>query len=124
MKTKDYIAYFGLDKENQKFNREEFLQLFGKDFLDRLKINQDACLKMGVAFTFQKFLNLVKEHQQRYDKISQKKVGAPLTEGLWGAFYATVIVKIRAEIFPEESRQLTEAWEKKQARGIISEEKL
>lgn len=113
MNTKQYVAHFGLDKENQEFNRDEFLRVFGNEFLERLKITQAACQKMDTQFTWHKFQILIKEQQKKFESISNKKIGEPFTDNLWKAFFAIIVVPIRQEYFPKEHEELTKEWRRR-----------
>ena len=122
MTTKQYIQQFRLFKENPKFNKEEFLKVFAQEFLDRLEITKAACEKMGAPFNFHKFQLLIREHQSKFQGISNKIPGG-LTEGLWNAFYAIHIIPIRAEVFPEEHARINANREKAKERAEKDEAK-
>ena len=51
-------------------------------------------------FTYEKFKHLVKEQQDKFWSISNKKIGEPFTEKLFSAFFAIHVIPIRAELFP------------------------
>lgn len=124
--TKSYIREFGLDNldKARKFNREEFLKVFGEEFNERVLLTQQACKRMDVQFTYQKFLNLVSEQHNKFNAISNKKLGGVLSEDLFKAFYAMYVVKHREEIFPEEHRLLAEKAEKAKLAEIEKQQKV
>lgn len=77
MKTQEYIKQFKLDREHYNFNREKFMEAFGQEFNDRIEATITACKKMQVQFTYEKFLHAIKEQQDKFWNISNKKVGEP-----------------------------------------------
>lgn len=100
MKTREYIKQFKLDREHYNFNREKFMEAFGQEFKDRIEATITACKKMQVRFTYEKFLHAIKEQQDKFWNISNKKVGEPFSEGLFSAFFALHVIPIRASLFP------------------------
>lgn len=101
MKTQEYVKQFKLNVPNYQFNREKFMEVFGQEFKDRIEATVTACKKMGVEFTYEKFKHLVKEQQDKFWNISNKKIGEPFTEKLFSAFFAIHVIPIRAELFPD-----------------------
>lgn len=77
MKTAEYVKQFKLDKPNYNFNREKFMEAFGQEFKDRIEAMITACKKMQVQFTYEKFLHAIKEQQDKFWQISNKKIGEP-----------------------------------------------
>lgn len=114
MKTQEYVKQFKLDREHYNFNREKFMEAFGHEFNDRIEATITACKKMQVQFTYEKFLHAVKEQQDKFWNISNKKVGEPFSEGLFSAFFALHVIPIRASLFPNIHAQL----EKKRRKAI------
>lgn len=100
MKTQEYVKQFKLDREHYNFNREKFMEAFGQEFKDRIEANITACKKMQVQFTYEKFLHDIKEQQDKFWNISNKKVGEPFSEGLFSAFFALYVIPLRASLFP------------------------
>lgn len=100
MKTQEYIKQFKLDREHYNFNREKFMEAFGQEFKDRIEATITACKKMQVQFTYEKFLHAIKEQQDKFWNISNKKVGEPFSEGLFSAFFALYVIPLRASLFP------------------------
>lgn len=124
--TKSYIREFGLNDldKARKFNREEFLKTFGEEFNERVLVTLQACKKMDVQFTYQKFLNLVSEQHNKFNAISNKKLGGVLSEDLFKAFYAMYVVKHREELFPEEHQRLAQKAEQQKLAEIERQEKI
>lgn len=120
MKTQEYVKQFKLDVPNYQFNREKFMEAFGQEFRDRIEATITACKKMHVAFTYEKFKHLVKEQQDKFWSISNKKIGEPFTEKLFSAFFAIHVIPIRAELFPNIHAEL----EIKRQRAIEREKQL
>lgn len=100
MKTQEYVEQFKLDREHYNFNREKFMEAFGQEFKDRIEATITACKKMQVQFTYEKFLHAIKEQQDKFWNISNKKVGEPFSEGLFSAFFALHVIPLRASLFP------------------------
>lgn len=100
MKTQEYVKQFKLDREHYNFNREKFMEAFGQEFKDRIEATITACKKMHVQFTYEKFLHAIKEQQDKFWNISNKKVGEPFSEGLFSAFFALHVIPLRASLFP------------------------
>ena len=108
MKTAEYIKQFKLDKPNYNFNREKFMEAFGQEFNDRIEATITACKKMQVQFTYEKFLHAIKEQQDKFWNISNKKIGEPFSEGLFSAFFALYVIPLRASFFPNIHAELEE----------------
>lgn len=100
MKTQEYVKQFKLDQEHYNFNREKFMEAFGQEFKDRIEATITACKKMQVQFTYEKFLHAIKEQQDKFWNISNKKVGEHFSEGLFSAFFALHVIPLRASLFP------------------------
>lgn len=114
MKTNEYVKQFKLDKENYNFNREKFMEAFGQEFRDRIEAMVTACKKMKVQFTYEKFLHAVKEQQDKFQSISNKKAGEPFSEKLFSAFFALHVIPLRASLFPNLHAELEEKRRKAQ----------
>lgn len=112
--TKEIVKQFNLDKENQEFNREEFLSELNNFFLgimlkaisvyppeDKSPIINLHRLASSGRFTFDMFKQAIKQTEQKFWAISNKKAGLPFTKKLWGAFYAIYVVPRRKYLFPE-----------------------
>lgn len=108
MKTQEYIKQFKLDQEHYNFNRKKFMEAFGQEFNDRIEAIITACKKMQVQFTYEKFLHAIKEQQDKFWNISNKKVGEPFSEGLFSAFFALHVIPLRASLFPNIHAELEE----------------
>ena len=108
METNEYVKQFKLDRENYNFNREKFMEAFGQEFKDRIEAMITACQKMKVQFTYEKFLHAVKEQQDKFRSISNKKAGEPFSEKLFSAFFALHVIPIRANLFPNLHAELEE----------------
>lgn len=108
MKTQGYVKQFKLDREHYNFNREKFMEAFGQEFNDRIEATITACKKMQVQFTYEKFLHAIKEQQDKFRNISNKKVGEPFSEGLFSAFFALHVIPLRASLFPNIHAKLEE----------------
>lgn len=116
MKTQEYVKQFKLDREHYNFNRGKFIEAFGQEFKDRIEATITACKKMQVQFTYEKFLHAIKEQQDKFWNISNKKVGEPFSEGLFSAFFALHIIPLRANLFPNIHEEIEERRKKAQER--------
>ena len=116
MKTAEYVKQFKLDKPNYNFNREKFMEAFGQEFKDRIEAMITACKKMQVQFTYKKFLHAIKEQQDKFWQISKKKIGEPLSDGLFSAFFALHVIPLRANLFPNIHEEIEERRKKAQER--------
>ena len=120
MKTQEYVKQFKLDREHYNFNREKFMEAFGQEFKDRIEATITACKKMQVQFTYKKFLYAIKEQQDKFWNISNKKVGEPFSEGLFSAFFALHVIPLRARLFPNLHAKL----EKNRRKAIEGDAKI
>ena len=100
MEAIDYVKTLKLDQENFEFKREEFLQTFGKDFLEYCQTTQIGRDSKG-KLAYYRFQEIVKNFEGKFHNISKLKKGKPLSQGLWKAFYAKFVVPYRTKIFPE-----------------------
>lgn len=108
MKTQEYVKQFKLDREHYNFNRGKFMEAFGQEFKDRIEATITACKKMQVQFTYEKFLHAIKEQQDKFWNISNKKVGEPFSEGLFSTFFALHVIPLRKSLFPNIHAKLEE----------------
>lgn len=120
MKTQEYVKQFKLDREHYNFNRGKFMEAFGQEFKDRIEATITACKKMQVQFTYEKFLHAIKEQQDKFWNISNKKIGEPFSEGLFSTFYALHVIPLRASLFPNLNAEL----EEKRKRAIERDAKI
>lgn len=108
MNTSWYVKKYKLDTEkSDKFNREEFVNDLGKEFTEQLENTILARKKYDLSMDFKIFQQIVKNMQAKFNAISNKKLGKPLTEGLFSAFYATVVIPARAKYFPKEHEEIS-----------------
>ena len=91
MKTKEYVNKYKLN-ESDKFNHSEFVSDLTIDFLTLLEVGK-------AQYNLKGFDNAVRAIKMKFDAINNKTVGC-IHEKLWNYFFATVIVKIREELFP------------------------
>lgn len=99
MKPLHYVRKYGLDKSTN-FDHNEFIQDLTTDFLTLLEVGKTASGKYVLAG----FENTVRAIRQKWDSISNKTSGE-LPDKLWNYFYATVICKMREELFPNEMKR-------------------
>lgn len=108
MEAIDYVKLFKLDQENFDFKREEFISELGKEFLEYCQtttIGRDN--KSGIIYYY-RFREIVKNFESKFWAISKLKVGKPLSQKLWNAFFATQVVPLRGRLYPEVQKRIKE----------------
>ena len=105
MKTKEYVKKYELNI-NSKFDHTEFISDLTFDFITLLEVGKSKENIKG-------FDNTVRAIRMKWDAINNKTIGQ-LPDKLWSYFWATVIVKMKEQLFPEViKRQNEERAEKK-----------
>jgi hypothetical protein len=92
MKTLEYVRKYNLDK-GVNFNHNEFVIDLTTDFTTLLEVGNSTK-------SFKGYNNTVNAIRMKWDAINNKTMGQ-LPEKLWNYFYATVIVKLREQLFPD-----------------------
>lgn len=108
MEAIDYVKLFKLDQENFDFKREEFISELGKEFLEYCQtttIGRDN--KSGIIYYY-RFREIVKNFESKFWAISELKVGEPLSQKLWNAFFATQVVPLRRRLYPKMQKRIEE----------------
>lgn len=108
MEAIDYVKLFKLDQENFGFKREEFISELGKEFLEYCQtttIGRDN--KSGIIYYY-RFREIVKNFESKFWAISELKVGEPLSQKLWNAFFATQVVPLRRRLYPKMQKRIEE----------------
>lgn len=113
MKTKDYITSFNLNHPQGKWDRKKFIKALKEEFLEKIEVTKQARIKSGLDYSYRIFQMQVKEIQDKFWSISNHKGGEPLTKELFNAFYGTVIIPLRGELFPEEDAKIRDFQERK-----------
>lgn len=102
MKTNDYIKKYGLDKNNKslsKLEKDEFFKDLEKELLERIQERARNYTEDNLPYRI--FQNLVKQVNDKFWAISNKKKGFAFTFELWNAFFAIKVIPIRNKYFPE-----------------------
>lgn len=102
MKTNDYIKKYGLDKNNKslsKLEKDEFFKDLEKELLERIQEREKNYTEDNLPYRI--FQNLVKQVNDKFWAISNKKKGIAFTFELWNAFFAIKVIPIRNKYFPE-----------------------
>jgi hypothetical protein len=102
MKTIDYIKKYGLDKNNKslsKLEKDEFFKDLEKELLERIQERERNYTEDNLPYKI--FQNLVKQVNDKFWAISNKKKGIAFTFELWNAFFAIKVIPIRNKYFPE-----------------------
>lgn len=110
MTAKEYIEEFNMLEESYPFNRHKFISQLRKDFLENCNRHQ--------PFGYNDYIAEVNNIHELYKEISEilrkcRNDGKGLTKQLWGLFYAKVILKVRANVFPEEHQIIAERIKKR-----------
>jgi len=108
MKPIHYIKKYDLNK-GVNFSHNEFIQDFTTDFLTLLEIGKTNTGK----YVLSGFENTVRAIRMKWEGINNKTLGE-LPESLWKYFYATVIAKMRDELFPEEKARKQREYQERQ----------
>lgn len=102
MKTIDYIKKYGLDKNNKslsKLEKDEFFKDLEKELLERIQERKRNYPLYNLPYRI--FRILVKQVNDKFWAISNKKKGIAFTFELWNAFFAIKVIPIRNKYFPE-----------------------
>ena len=102
MKTIDYIKKYGLDKNNKslsKLEKDEFFKDLEKELLERIQERARNYTENNLPYRI--FQILVKQVNDKFWAISNKKKGIAFTFELWNAFFAIKVIPIRNKYFPE-----------------------
>lgn len=110
--TSYYVGKFRLNEENFQFNREAFLYELEQEFIEKLDAAYLTAARTTEGFTYSKFKNCIKEMEDKFWSISNKKIGEPLTKQLWSAFFAVYIIKHRKLLFPIIEKEISEKRER------------
>lgn len=108
MEAIDYVKLFKLDQENYDFKREEFISELGKEFLDYCQTTTIGIDKKTGNIYYYRFREIVKNFETKFWAISELKIGEPLTQKLWNAFFATQVVPLRTQLFPDIQKMIEE----------------
>jgi hypothetical protein len=111
MKPIHYIKKYKLNI-GTNFSHNEFIQDLTTDFITLLEVGKTN----SGQYVLKGFENTVRAIRMKWEGINNKTSGE-LPEKLWKYFYATVIVKMREELFPDEmARRKEEREERKRDR--------
>lgn len=102
MRTIDYIKKYGLDKNNKslsKLEKDEFFKDLEKELLERIQERARNYTEDNLPYRI--FQILVKQVNDKFWAISNKKKGIAFTFELWNAFFAIKVIPIRNKYFPE-----------------------
>lgn len=102
MKTNDYIKKYGLDKNNKslsKLEKDEFFKDLEKELLERIQERARNYTEDNLPYKI--FQIMVKQVNDKFWAISNKKKGIAFTFELWNAFFAIKVIPIRNKYFPE-----------------------
>jgi len=107
MKTAEYVKKYNLDK-GVNFSHNEFVIDLTADFTALLEVGNSTK-------SFKGYNNAINAIRMKWDAVNNKTMGQ-LPEKLWNYFYATVIAKLRENIFPEEMQAQREKRQRAQER--------
>lgn len=105
MKTQEYVNKYKLN-ESDKFNHTDFITDLTIDFLSLLEVGKATGNLKG-------FNNAVNAIRMKFDSVNNKTLGC-IPESLWNYFFATVVVKMRENLFPKEMQKVREEKKKRE----------
>lgn len=108
MEAIDYVKLFKLDQENYDFKREEFISELGNEFLDYCQTTTIGINPKTHKLYYYRFKEIVKNFETKFWAISKLKLGEPFTQKLWNAFFATQVVPLRTQLFPDIQKMIEE----------------
>ena len=108
MEALDYIKLLKMDQPNYNFDRNDFIEKFGKEFTLCLQSKEYLDPELGVL-TYPKFKEIVGTFEKKFQDISTQKLGKPLSKGLWNAFYAIWVIPARAKLYPKLDAKIKHA---------------
>lgn len=106
MKPNKYIELYKLNTSVADVSG--FIHHLGNEFKNRLESEIDNCNANGWGFTYQKFNHLVKETRDKFNSVSNKRVGPEYPPALFGKVFATYMAPLRQQYFPEEHQAALE----------------
>ncbi len=98
MKSKQYVKKYDLG-QGVNFNHNEFIADMVFDFMSMIEWEE-----LRGEFNLGKFDQVVTQMRDKWEGINNKTLGI-LPEKLWKYFYATVVVELKSEKFPELEKQ-------------------
>jgi hypothetical protein len=110
MKTKEYVKKYNL-QSNKPFNHSHFVEDLTLDFMAQLELGR----KGDGSYNIKGYENAINGIRQKWEGIHNKTIPG-LPEKLWRYFYATVLAKIRNEMFPDEMARRKRAKEEYEER--------
>lgn len=115
MEALEYVKRFKMDQPNYDFDRNVFIEAIGEEFKSSINILEQR-LDDGQVISYPTFKQLVKGVQEKFNKISELKLGKPLSKGLWNAFYAIHVIPMRSTLYPKLDKKIKDA----QAKAIAN----
>ena len=115
MEALEYVKRFKMDQPNYDFDRNAFIESIGEEFKSSINILEQR-LDDGQVISYPTFKQLVKGVQEKFNKISELKLGKPLSKGLWNAFYAIHVIPMRSTLYPKLDKKIKDA----QAKAIAN----
>lgn len=106
MEAIDYVKLFKLDQENFDFKRGEFISELGKEFLEYCQTTTIGRNNKSGIIYYYRFREIVKNFESKFWAISELKVGEPLSQKLWNAFFATQVVPLRGRLYPKMQKRI------------------
>lgn len=105
MKTREYIKKYLLDDQEVDFFTRDAKDHFLQDLALDLKTLILERLQKEKNLPYSVFHNMVKQINQKFWAISNKRNGKAFTMEFWNAFYAVHVTKIRDQYFPNDNRE-------------------
>jgi hypothetical protein len=120
MDALEYVKKFKMDQPNYQFKRQLFIDSLGKEFRETVYNPENGYEPISKTLSIDRFREIVDSFYQKFKTIStiKAKVGEPLTQGLWNAFFAQTVCKVRAELYPEEAKRIKIIIERRENNNI------
>lgn len=105
MKPKEYILKFKLDKGLTRDKVNAFMKELGNEFKELVPIRMP---KQSITQAdYNKFQHVVTEIKSKWDGVN-KKIPGSLTDHQWNFFFASYILPVRNELFPNMENKYKE----------------
>ena len=116
MEALEYVKRFKMDQPNYDFDRNAFIEAIVEEFRSTIHTLEQRLGLINEAISYPTFKQLVKVFQEKFNKISELKLGKPLSKGLWNAFYAIHVIPMRSTLYPKLDKKIKDA----QAKSIAN----
>lgn len=92
MNTQSYVRKYNLSKDTN-FNHSDFIADFAIDFISMIEYH-------GSSININNWDNVITQINKKWEAINNKTIGN-LPDKLWNYFWATIVVPLKEQTFPE-----------------------